>query len=120
MDTKQTAEPEQKVNSKQPKKVILDQKIDASDNESRGDISSGVATILKRIWAYVLRNPSGTAGWAVAVIMFFTLITPKVIRVEVKLTSEDISKLVQHEKSEESLELEKSLQKIEKNPKHIH
>ena len=117
METKRTTESEQKVNPEQSKQVIPDEKINTPDDKSGGNASSGIGTILKGIWAYVLQNPGGTSGWAVAVVMFLTLITPKVIRVEVEVTSETISELVQDKKSEESLKLEKSLQKVEKNPK---
>ena len=117
MKTEQTVEPEQKVNLEQPKKVVPDEKINTSEHKNRGNAVSGISTILKRVWGYALQNPGGTSGWAIAVIMFLVLITPKVIRVEVKLTGEDISILVQPGKSEESLELENSVRKVEKDPK---
>ena len=118
METKQTTESEQTVNSEQSKKITPDAELNTPDNKNEGGTSSGISTILKRIWAYVLQNPVGSSGWAMVIVVILAqIIIPKAFQVEVKLTGEDISILVQPGKSEESLELEKSLQKLEKNPK---
>ena len=117
MEKKQKTEPEQAERPDQSKEIIPDEKITTPDKKSGRNAFAGIGTILKRIWEYVFQNPGGTSGWAVAIIMFLALIIPKTIQVEVKLTGEDISVLVQPGKPEESSELRKTLQKIETDPK---
>ena len=119
METKQMTESEQKVNSEQSKKVIPDAEINTPDNKNGEGASSGIGTILKRIWVYVLQNPGGTSGWAVAIVMFLTFaynIYNNKTQVDLK-TIEGIVKIVQDVQSEEREQFEESIQKIEQDPK---
>ena len=74
MKTKQTAEPEQKVDPEPSKGVTPNEKIDIPDDKSEEDVSLDKGNILKRIWTYVVQNPVGTSGWAVAAVMFLTFV----------------------------------------------
>ena len=57
----------------------------------------------------------GVGTFLLGIAAVLTVIRPN--RVEVKITSEDFRKLTQPEKHEESLEIEKSLRKVDQDPK---
>ena len=128
MKTKQTIEREQQemdkkqtVESEQPVEVIQGEKINTLDNKNGENASPGKGNILKRIWAYVLQNPTGTGTLLLGAIgvfaLIFRVILPNTIQIELKLTSEDIGEMVQSKKSGKFSQVEKFLQKVEGNPK---
>ena len=124
MEIKQTKEHEQQeiktkptVEHGQSEEIVPDEKGNIPDHKTAREISPGKDNILKRIWAYVLQNPVGTSGWVVAIVAIIALVSPKVIQVEVKFTSESINTLFQSENTAKFLALEKSLRKVEQDPK---
>lgn len=80
-----------------------------------------LATWVNNIKAFIFQSPIGTGtlllGIAAIVTVFFKVVLPNTIQVEVQLTNEEINQLVQTQKTEEFLQVEESIQKVEGNSK---
>ena len=126
METKQPTEREQQeMETKQ--KVESEQLDDTPDNTTGENVSSDKLKILERIWTFCLEHKiiaavtcfgvllGGIGTLLLGIAAVLTVIRPN--RVEVILPDEYISELRQLERREESLEIEKSLRKVEQNPK---
>ena len=110
MKTKQTTEREQQG-------METEQTVKSDEN-----VSTGKPKILKRVWTFCFQHPIAAAtcvGVVLAgvgtLLLGIAAIRPNSL--DVNLNSEDIVKIIQALKSEESSRLEESLQNIEDNPK---
>ncbi|MXV75926.1 hypothetical protein F4Z99_16835, partial [Candidatus Poribacteria bacterium] len=121
METKQPTEREQQ-EMKTKQKVASEQSIDAPDNTIGENVSSDKRKILERIWTFCVQHPIGAATCVGAVLVGIGTLLMGIAAIRsdssnLSLKGEDIIKFIQAVRSEDSPQVKKFIQKIERNPK---
>ena len=121
METKQPTEREQQ-GMKSEQSVESEQSEDASDNTTGENVSTDKRKILERIWTFCLQHPIGVIT-GVGIFLggigtfFIGIDAMRPDTSALSLKGEDIVKFIQVVKSDEKSQVEKTLQKIEEDPK---
>ena len=120
----QDIETKQTVESEQSEEVVLEEKNSASNNTIGENDTTDKRGTLKRVWMFFLQQSiyvlTITSVGVVLVtigVLFMGIAENRSNIIELNLTSEDIVKITQSAKSEELSQIEKSLQKVEREPK---
>ena len=116
IEMEQTGEPEQSG------EAILVEKNNASDNMTGENVPAGRRKILERVWTFFLQRPIATITCVGILLggigtLFIGIAAIRPDSSNLSLKGEDIVKFIQAVKSEDFSQVEKSLQKVEKNPK---
>ena len=106
---------------KRQQKIISSEKVDVTDDMTAEDTFAGKCKILVVIKMFFFQNLTGIGTFLIGIAAIFALIfkviIPNTIGVELKLTGEDISNLVESKKSEDTAQLIEFLRKVERDPK---
>ncbi len=123
METKQPTEREQQ-GMETEQKVESEHSEDASDNTTGENVSADKRKILERIWTFCLQHKHIPAYIMCVVLLFGNIgqflsglsdFRPDTSTLSLK--GDDIVKFIQVVKSDEKLQVEKTLQKVEEDPK---
>ena len=107
--------------SKHQKKVISCKKIDVVNDIPAKDISAGKCKIFVIVENFFFQNLTGIGTFLIGIAAIFALIfrviIPNTVGIELKLTRENISNLIESKKSEKSSQFIEFLRKVERDPK---